>query len=301
MDIPFPFSLVNNDVTHDRLQIMPAYWLIYNQFALGRNSWKNAQRDKRTERIQNLESSYLAPDTVNSMFDAVNLLSKEASNKHQNGNTKDSYIIANQHYENSKRSVELLKPEKARLAYLEYIKYYAVDCVVDFYMHNPQITHNELLTLINQHTERKRFVNVGGQLICENDLNDLKTKIISYEIISWQQVHEFYLLQGKNYPESKLAHACASLHEITGEALFTTSSLAKLLDWYLAFREMLLELIRSSRQKDYENPFRKMLYENQQEMESVIGKLDKTPFILEEKQRLLNDKIQVKELISILE
>jgi hypothetical protein len=48
LDIPIPFSLVSNDVSNDKLVIMPAYWFMYNMYALARNAGKYADRDKRT-------------------------------------------------------------------------------------------------------------------------------------------------------------------------------------------------------------------------------------------------------------
>ncbi|HUC83515.1 MAG TPA: DUF4954 family protein, partial [Flavisolibacter sp.] len=38
LDIPLPFSLVSNDATNNRLVVMPAYWFMYNMYALARNS-----------------------------------------------------------------------------------------------------------------------------------------------------------------------------------------------------------------------------------------------------------------------
>ncbi len=69
-----PFALVSNDVANDRLVVMPAYWFLYNMYALARNAWKYSDRDKRKERIQLLEHEYLAPDSVNEMFDAIALV-----------------------------------------------------------------------------------------------------------------------------------------------------------------------------------------------------------------------------------
>ena len=53
---------------------MPAYWFMYNMYALARNSWKYADRDKQIQPIQQMEYDYLAPDTVNEMFNALSLL-----------------------------------------------------------------------------------------------------------------------------------------------------------------------------------------------------------------------------------
>ncbi|MFN9666594.1 MAG: DUF4954 family protein [Bacteroidota bacterium] len=64
LDIPLPFSLVHHDVTNDRITVMPAYWFMYNLYALARNAAKYGDRDKRTEKIQHLEYDYLAPDTA---------------------------------------------------------------------------------------------------------------------------------------------------------------------------------------------------------------------------------------------
>ncbi|MCK7461944.1 MAG: hypothetical protein MZU84_07750 [Sphingobacterium sp.] len=34
LDIPLPFSLLNNNASKDQLEVMPAYWWMYNMFAL---------------------------------------------------------------------------------------------------------------------------------------------------------------------------------------------------------------------------------------------------------------------------
>jgi len=69
-----------------------------------------------------------------------------------------------------------------------------------------------------------------------------------------------------------------------------------MLDWYINFRKHLLAEIRHSRQKDYENPFRQMLYADVKEMEAVIGKLDKTPFIVQQHEKLKKDVVFIQEL-----
>ena len=69
-----PFSLVSLDTSKDGLHIMPGYWFMYNMYALARNSWKYGDRDKRIQPIQQMEYDYLAPDTINEMFIALELL-----------------------------------------------------------------------------------------------------------------------------------------------------------------------------------------------------------------------------------
>jgi hypothetical protein len=55
--------------------------------------------------------------------------------------------------------------------------------------------------------------------------------------------------------------------------------------------------IRNSRQKDYDNPFRQMLYADAKEMEAVIGKLDKSPFIVQQQEKLKKDTVFIQDLI----
>src|SRR5256885_15087051 len=65
LNIPLPFSLVSLNIADDTLNVMPAYWFMYNMYALERNAWKYVDRDKRHDKFQLLESDYLAPDSIN--------------------------------------------------------------------------------------------------------------------------------------------------------------------------------------------------------------------------------------------
>lgn len=321
LDIPFPFSLVSNDVSNNHLLIMPAYWLMYNQFALERNSWKYESRDKRSEKTQFLESHYLAPDTINSIFESLKLLEilagKQFCSKNfpeqtftemeyqnqgaayltQKTDKPTSLKIEKQSFENSSRPVKLLKPADAYQTYKDYITYYFLDLIFQYCRNNSEISKADLLALLCKPALRQKFENVGGQMIPVIELNQLKERIVSYEVISWQQVHEFFVSQGKAYAGQKLNHAIASLQELKNIQTFDEKSLKEMLDWYLNFRKHLLAEIKHSRQKDYENPFRQMLYADKKEMEAVIGKLDKTPFIVQEQDKLKKDSVFLQELL----
>ncbi len=320
LDISFPFSLVSNDITNNQLVIMPAYWLMYNQFAIERNTWKCDARDKRTEKTQYLETHYLAPDTVNSIFDAMCLLELIAGRQfcslNHPGETftdqelrtfgkafltldkPESITLEKHSFENSNRPVTILKPAKAYMAYCEYITYYAIDQVFEHLKKNPRLGKNDLAGLLSAKTDRQPFENVGGQLIPVRELELLKKKITDYEVISWQQVHEFFVKQGNSYPGQKLAHAIATLQETDSNYSFDLEYFTSKLEWYLEFRKQLMAGIRQSRQKDYDNPFRKMIYSNTREMEAVTGKLDKMPFILLQQEKLKNDTSFVREILK---
>ncbi|MDR1144079.1 MAG: DUF4954 family protein, partial [Spirochaetaceae bacterium] len=74
LNIPLPFALVNNNVRRDRLEVMPAYFWMYNLYALERNSWKTVNRDRRSHRLQRIDSDYLAPDTAEEIIAAMELI-----------------------------------------------------------------------------------------------------------------------------------------------------------------------------------------------------------------------------------
>ena len=74
LDIPLPFSLLSNNEAKDQLNVMPAFWWRYNMYALARNAWKFQHRDKRKRIVQKIETDPLAPDTVEEILKARELL-----------------------------------------------------------------------------------------------------------------------------------------------------------------------------------------------------------------------------------
>jgi hypothetical protein len=58
----------------------------------------------------------------------------------------------------------------------------------------------------------------------------------------------------------------------------------------------MLKEIYESRSKDYFNEFRKMMYDNQKEMDNVVGKLSDNSFILQQEDELRQFRDLVNEL-----
>ena len=56
--------------------------------------------------------------------------------------------------------------------------------------------------------------------------------------------------------------------------------------------------IYESRAKDYSNPFRKMVYETEKEMENVIGKLGENIFIRQQQEAQAAYKKKAEEIIT---
>jgi hypothetical protein len=294
LNIPIPFSLVSNDVTHDRLVVMPGYWFFYNMYALERNSWKFEDRDKRTLKIQLLEYNYLAPDTVNEMFAALSILSKIKCDEDGNGLAKGM--------ENSKRPVLILKVKKSIALFRELINLYAAECLIEHFIKNKFENFDQFKKSLTSSVSRSEWYNAGGQLIEKEKINRLISRIKKNDVQSWKDVHQFYEAEGKKYNESKLLHAYACVlefYQITGKQ-FTKELFLKILSDSVVTKTWMSNGIYQSREKDYTNPFRKMLFENRKEMDKIMGKIEDNQFIQDQLAALEIYKKNVKKLSTRL-
>lgn len=311
LDIRIPFSLVSNDVTENRLVIMPAYWFLYNMYALARNSWKYVDRDKRIEKIQHIEYNFLAPDSVNDILQAIRImeLSTGKAYTQKEGIRKklseeeliaagkklletgdpivDSLEITVEGFENSKRPAVLMKVIPAYRIFRELVVYYAAQQVLALIEQGIKKTE-DLLTLLPARPVVTQWMNAGGQLILRSEIDRLIKQIHSGRVKSWDDVHGFYIDQAKEYTVEKFRHAAAVLRETHGIQLKKAGAAAirDILLQSITTREWMVKGIYESRAKDYKNPFRKMLYETPAAMNTVTGKLEQNSFIKQERAAL---------------
>lgn len=287
INIPIPFSLLINDTSKDKLVVMPGYWFMYNMYALARNTGKYLGRDKRTEKIQFIEYNYLAPDTVNEIFDAIKILSTLKTNEF------DSAEITG--WENTKRKTEIIKVSKSIEIFHALIQYYGMTEILKL-IHTEKIkSFTELKKHLSTKISRSNWLNIGGQLIEKEAIDKVKKDIKSGKVKSWEELHTFYRKEGANYKKLKLQHAYTSLLEILNitSKQFNKNQFNSLLDKTIDTKSWICKGIYSSREKDYSSPFRKMVYESMQEMNMVIGKLEENTFIQEQLAELEVVKKQV--------
>lgn len=291
LNIPIPFSLVSNDVSADRLVVMPGYWFMYNMYALARNSWKYLDRDRRTKKIQTLEYDYLAPDTINEMFDSISLLSSlEVA-------TDDTAVV--QHWENSHRECKIIKVKKSAALFAQLITYYGMMDLIKHYTSHKFSDFAAFKKSLSAKVERSRWINTGGQLIKEEEIKKFRQLVKSGKINSWDAVHTYYRAQGATYVSDRLAHAYTSLLEIKNitPRQFTAKLFFSLMQEVIATKMEMAKGIHDSREKDYSNPFRKMVYDNQKELEAVMGKFEDNSFIQQQLKELDELKKTVKSII----
>ena len=292
LNIPIPFSLISNDVANNQLVVMPAYWFMYNMYALSRNAWKYTDRDRRTEKIQHIENDFLAPDTVNEIFNALTILEKLKLEK------DGSSAITG--WENSDRNTIVLKVPQSLIIFKELVRYYATIQLVEHCQKNKIAHFEELKKSLSAKIQRSEWLNIGGQLVQKEDVEKLKRNIKSGKIKSWEELHNFYRQQALVYPSDKLNHAYTSLLEIENitPRQFTPGLFKQLLQQALGTKEWMCKGIYNSRAKDYSNPFRKMVFETTEEMNKVIGRLEDNGFIQLQLAQLNELKKGVKVIIK---
>ncbi len=318
LNIPFPFALISLNYKDDQLEIMPAYWFMYNMYALARNAWKYTDRDSREEKIQMLEYDYLAPDSVNEMFESLRLLGLFTGkawfrkNNITNTNVDDNIakgkvllleknavineleIIA-EGFENSKRKTIVRRVQRSYDAYKEMILYYGLLHLIKWIEENDAPSTEKLIEELSSLSVRTHWLNVGGQLIPIEEVNVLKDAIKHKQINSWDELHNAYALQGEKYSSQKKQHALTSLLEVEAINASDTNA-AQLNNWLDKAVEITASItnkISESRKKDYTNPFRKMIYDSQAEMNDVLGEFDKNSFVKQQQKEFEQFKKRV--------
>ena len=312
LNIPIPFSLVSVDNAKEQLVVMPAYWFMYNMYALARNSWKYQDRDKHIQPIQKMEYDYLAPDTVNEMFEALSLfeyftgkafyknekptenisedlLRKKGKELLQNNDEiVDSLEIEAEGFENSKRKTVIIKAGQAYEIFVRMINYYGINHLMECIEKNKLNSVEVIQNFFSKKITRTEWVNAGGQLIQKNEMDNLRKKIREGKIQSWEHLHKIYEELAENYRQQKIMHAVASLFEIKNlkPRELAKKDLNNLFNYAIETKEWIAEKIYESRAKDYSNPFRKTVYENDMERDKVLGRLEDNSFIGNQRDEL---------------
>ncbi|WP_343560524.1 DUF4954 family protein [Sphingobacterium sp.] len=314
LDIQLPFTLVSNDVQNDRLVLIPGYWFMYNMYALVRNANKYEARDNRHFKNQYFEYDMLAPDTVNEMFAGMETLAFAVSESLQpeenktraerilagrallanNIDLKDKTVVLSG-AENSRRPTVIQKVGEAYHLYRSFIKYYGVLHLMEALEEGQSL--DEIFASLAAE-QRTNWENIGGQLIESTALQVFLDDIKSKKIDSWDDIHEFYHERSKDYPLDKRKHALLSLIEILHlEGMeISKDKIVSLLDQALGHRIWIGEQIYKSRAKDYKNPFKNMVYANEEERDIVVGKLAENAFINQQQNELELFKIRVANL-----
>ena len=310
LNIMLPFCLVNNSIENNELEVMPAYWWMYNMYAIARNTSKYLKRDKRKRKIQNIEFETLAPDTMEETIEARKLLEvwvakayirskgedpekREYYDLREEGKrlldhepeTVKALEVFGEHMEKGKRKVRILKPLQAYHAYGDMITYYAVTTILNYLEAHP----DQNIETVVAHMKGKRlrkWINLGGQTMPEEYVDQLRADIRDGKLNTWDEIHQRYNELWKNYQAEKLRHAYFALMFLYKDDadVMTEAMWKENLDKAVRIQHFICNQVYESRKKDYENEFRNATFRNEDEKLAVIGSIDDVSFVQQIRQ-----------------
>lgn len=286
MDIRLPFSLVSLDPGTMQLQIMPAYWFMYNMYALNRNSWKFSKRDNRSDKTIIFENDYLAPDTIEEILDGLDILDKWLERSREQ--RLELIEIEAGITEHSKTKVRILKPVKAYNTYRSIVNYYCAKVLCEY----ADASNIDEKTLMSEFGDDKRegWINIGGQLIRQIDVTILTNDVINGSIESWDDMHKRYLKLNSEYRRNKASHAFTVIKSIYHIDTVDLKTWNIVLNEAKTMNRQILDNCRQSRLKDYTNYFRNITFLNKEEGQSVLGNIEDDSFL--ESVSVSTDKLE---------
>ncbi|MFQ3546727.1 MAG: DUF4954 family protein [Termitinemataceae bacterium] len=245
LDIPLPFSLINHDESRNRLEVMPAYFWMYNMYALERNAWKAASRDRRIVKVQKIETHYLAPDTAEEIRSAMDLIEhwtgkaavmaggedpaayteaviraigRELLASAENNMT--GLEVFAEGLERHQQPALIMKPRKAWRAYNRMLRYYSVRALLAWAESEPETAVLDLFAQLDAEYRVSRsrpwrsWVNLGGQIVPAFRVDALRADIGAGTITSWDEIHRRYEEMAQNALFDAACQAYALLQEL---------------------------------------------------------------------------------------
>ena len=302
LNIEFPFSLVIDNEKEGVLEIMPAYYWMYNMYALERNAKKFIARDKRVDKSLKIESDYLAPDTAYEMLKAIDTLKEILTNVERQDivfkdEMPDIVYTNSQYIEKSKRKIKIVKIQKAINSYRQMLVYYAIKVLCTYFEAN-RLDFPSFLVKYATHLSKLKapdeWVNVGGFLMPRVDFQSLIEKIKNSSLSSWDEIHNEYMKVSKIIEEKKVLHAYCVLISLGGNESSNISKITwnDFIDEAMNIRQYMERKVFVTKQKDYNSFFRKMNYDTCEEMDAVLDKL-------EDNSVIKNASIITKEMLAL--
>jgi hypothetical protein len=322
LDIPLPFCLLNNDISRDRLEVIPAFWWRSNMYALARNAWKFQSRDKRLNKVQHIEIDPFAPDTVEEILRARRLLERWTgqADARRAGQSLDTLTddaltqrgrdllngpedaltgleVLGERMEKSRRKAVIVRPQDGCRAYGQMLHQYAVRNLIAWRDANPDADFSAMQNALRG-PRKSDWVNLGGQLVCAEDADRLRADIRAGVLDSWDAIHRRYDDLWAAYPLEKQKHAFAVLCHLYGGDTLTVDQWRHALSESVVIQNYICEQVYISRKKDFDNPFRQATYRNLDEMTAAIGTIEDNSFVRQVRQETEQYKQCVERLMK---
>jgi len=295
---------------------------MYNRYALERNGWKFRTRDKRKIAVQHIESDYLAPDTMEEIEQAMDLLSLwvgraalteglltpadvrtdkglalQGRQMLENQMTQVAALnVTTRDFERSVHPTKILKVAEGYRAYQEMLLFACMRTLLQYLANNQGSTNISLLehTLLQDLVDNSElqtavhgpYMNMGGQIVSEAQIQTLMALVKAGTVSTWDQMHAVYDNWWKLYPQVKATYALHMLYRLLGCKKLDEALWGHALERFSSLCDQnALEVLRS-RKKDHEEPFRKSTYRNQEEMVAVLGLAEDNQFVKESRRQM---------------
>ena len=298
-------------------------------YALARNTWKYRTRDKRITKVQNIEFDTFAPDTMQEVIRArqllelwvgkayINALSDEQRAMSSENNPEDNcqlegrrlllgdrkvidaLTILAEGMENSRREVHILKAYDAYHAYGDMLIHYAMSNVLDYFDdRTPQ--WEELTKLTRKGQACDSWINLGGQLVMSKDLDAIRQDICNGTLNSWNDIHHRYDELWNRYTTDKLCHALQALCSVMNTEMMTTDLWLQALAHEERIQRRISEQVYLSRKKDHDNPFRSTTCRNAEETLAVYGAPEENTFVNQVREEMFANIRRIERLRDLL-
>ena len=306
LDIPYPFALVapgNNG--QPAISIIPAWWFMYDMFAITRNKNKFLKRDKRVKKIQVIETDPLAPDTMQEVMVALDRIIgltvgylKGINSEYMEGKTssEEQYQAAKDFlHQNAEAEFTLEdsvcqkkygaiihKPVQAYKMYRKIVKYFATRTLMEFCQSlNQDMLTPDLVSRIRRLPLYTEWANAGGQIIPSEKIRELFDGIKNGAINNWNAVHQFYKLCDCAYEQYKVSYALYLLEQLYSRPIeeFSVDLYRNITDDVSIVAYDIYNASLKSREKDYTDYYRSMVYHSEDEMNCVLGPLEDNSFL----------------------
>ena len=259
-------------------------------YALARNTWKFRKRDKRKIKQQFIETDYLAPDTAEEMLSGISII-KTALEKALNRSLSLSEIVRDHAKIDkevrltldgmiNKGKAEIIKPAQGIYLYRMLLILYGGRELIRLSDANGNL---KMDSLADKFCEAPRnWMNLGGMIVPEKEVYQL-IETVKNNDYSWEKMHRAYAEMEAAYAEAKTQHALFTLFNLFDLSVnsLTVESIKSLLNAFVTVVEQLVRWAYDSRKKDYTGDFRTMNFENKEEMEAVLGRIEENEFLIE--------------------
>ena len=131
-----------------------------------------------------------------------------------------------------------------------------------------------------------------------SDVDRLRADIRDGKLVSWKDIHKRYNDIWRRYPLDKLRHAYLSLCYVLKVDSIGASDWQKAIDAEISIQKYINSEVRRTRQKDYENEFRRATYRNEEEMTAAVGTLDGNSFVRQIKEETAQNLDRLENLRS---